>query len=85
VGYNNYEKGDVRCAMHIISEFLDDEESTDLVIGAGFGVGKSSFVKKVAYDLAKKAKAHDTGYVPILVSDTNNMDTYHKRRRANCK
>jgi hypothetical protein len=47
-----------------------------------FGVGKSSFVRKLASDKANRIKSgdKDTDYVPILVPDTNMMDNYYHGR-----
>ena len=45
-------------AYDIVQEFLNSGPNDPyLIIGAPFGIGKSSLVRKIAYDLAKKNSA----------------------------
>jgi hypothetical protein len=71
-------ENNVMNAEEIVYDFLASEERTYLVIGAPFGVGKSSLVKKVTHDLVEKVRNGNTDtYVPILISDTNTMNNYY--------
>jgi pentapeptide repeat protein/CHAT domain-containing protein len=77
-------ENDILDAYDIVEQFLaSGSDDPYLVIGAPFGVGKSSLTRKITYDLALKLRGQrgeDTNYIPILITDTNTMDNYYYKR-----
>ena len=66
----------------LIKDFIENESKKYthyLVIGASFGIGKTSLIKRIAATYAKRCNARNSEYVPIIVYLKNGLDkVYHQ-------
>ena len=62
------DRNKIKNIEELIINFLDDKTNSEkLLIAAHFGIGKTSFIRKLAHDIAKERLYDNTIYFPILI------------------
>jgi hypothetical protein len=64
--YKNH-NNDIKNTEDLLNEFLEDSDRRKLIIGAPYGIGKTTLVKKLAYDYAKTRTQDAKNRIPIIV------------------
>lgn len=72
----------VKNAKSIISDFINDKDKWRVVIGATFGIGKTSLVTTIASKLASNfldEYQNEDNYIPVIVFLRNGLDNIYKQ------